>query len=281
MTLDRDKLLAMPPVITRHAFARKDTILYALGVGADDLDFVYEERLRALPTMAVVLGYPGFRFWQTPEFGVDAGKILHGEQSITLEGPLPVEGAFRGETVFESIFDKGPGKGAIALLTRRIYDDRTNRLLATTRQTSFLRGDGGCGGPSDGAPVPHPVPEDRAPDQDVALPTSPHQALIYRLSGDLNALHIDPDAAKAGGFDKPILHGLCTYGVIGRALIRTLMDNQPERLKRMDVRFSSPVFPGETIRTEIWKEGDGEAAFRAFVHKRQAKVVNNGYVEFA
>ena len=124
------------------------------------------------------------------------------------------------------------------------------------------------------------MPEGREADQAVTLPTAANAAMIYRLSGDLNPLHIDPVVAKAGGFDRPILHGLATYGVVGRGLLSALMDNDPSRLKRMDVRFSKPVFPGETIRTEIWHEGPGFAAFRAFVVERDLMVLNNGYVEF-
>ena len=278
MPLDPARLLGMEPIVTRHMLTKRDTILYALGVGASELDFVFEERLKALPTMAVVLGYPGF-IWRDPAMGVNWQKILHGEQSITIHTPLPAQGRFIGENRITKLIDKGEDKGAIALVTRRIMgEDGTH--YADCVATTFLRGDGGFGGSPEGAPVPHVMPEGREADQAVTLPTAANAAMIYRLSGDLNPLHIDPVVAKAGGFDRPILHGLATYGVVGRALLSALMGNDPTRLKRMDVRFSKPVFPGETIRTDIWLEGPGRAAFRVFSVERDVMVLNNGYVEF-
>jgi acyl dehydratase len=278
MTIDPEKLLAMPPIVTRQTLTPRDTILYAIGVGAAELDFVYEERLKALPTMAVILGYPGF-FWKDPAFGADWRKILHGEQSTILHRPLPVAGEIVGTTRIAALFDKGADKGALALVTREIHDG-DGAHLATVSAVTFLRGDGGFGGESQGAPVPHALP-DRAPDAVATLPTSPHQAHIYRLSGDYNPLHIDPEVARAGGFDAPILHGLATYGVIGRALLAARCGNDPARLRRIDGRFSSPVYPGETIETAIWDEGEGRLGFRARVVERDRMVFNNGYAETA
>ena len=281
MTIDPAKLLAMPPIITRQSLTAKDTILYALGIGASELPFVYEEDLRALPTMAVVLGYPGF-IWRDPAMGADWQKILHGEQSTILHAPLPVEGEIIGETRIEALFDKGADKGAIALVTREIHDGHGTHL-ATIRATTFLRGDGGFGGSSAGAPAPHPLPTDRPADSAITLPTASNLAHIYRLSGDLNPLHIDPAVATAAGFSGPILHGLATYGIVGRALLLARCANDPARLRRMDCRFSSPVYPGETITTEIWdeaKEGDrSRLAFRARVVERDLIVLTNGYAE--
>lgn len=278
MAIDPDYLLNRDPLIVRQTLSERDTILYALGVGADELDFTFEERLRALPTMAVVLGYPGF-IWRDPAMGADWKKILHGEQSITLHRPLPVSGEIIGTNRIAALFDKGADKGAIALVERTIEDGAGN-LLATSTATTFLRGDGGFGGSSEGAPIPHAVPDDRPADMVATLATAANLAMIYRLSGDLNPLHIDPAVAQAGGFERPILHGLATYGVAGRALLAALMDNDPARMKRMDVRFSRPVYPGETIRTEIWHEGAGRAAFRAYSVERETMVLNNGLVEF-
>ena len=276
--IDRSALLAMPPIVTRQRLEARDTILYALGVGEESLPYTYEAALRALPTMAVVIGYPGF-FWRDPAIGADWARILHGEQFLTIHAELPAEGDFIGETRIEEIWDKGPEKGAIALVTRDIrLADGT--LLATARSNTFLRGDGGCGGPSDGTPKPHPIP-DRAPDASITLATRPGQALLYRLSGDLNPLHIDPAVAAGAGFPRPILHGLCTYGVVGRALLHSLAGGNPGRLKRMDARFSAPVFPGETIETSIWHEAGGRAAFRARVVERDHVVMTNGLVEVA
>jgi len=277
MTIDAANILAMKPMVTRQSFTRRDTVIYALGVGADELDFVFEDRLKALPTMATVLTYAGF-FWREPRFGADWKKILHAEQSFEIHAPLPVEGELVGETTIDAIYDKGPAKGAIAYI-RRVMRDANGAPIATARMATFLRGDGGCGGTEGAAPKPHAVPTDRAPDHKVTLATAANQALIYRLSGDYNPLHIDSDVAKAAGFDRPILHGLCTYGIVGRALIAALTDNDPTRLKRMDVRFSAPVYPGETICTEIWREGDGTAAFRASVVERDLLVLTHGYAE--
>jgi acyl dehydratase len=279
VALDPDRLLQLPPQETRHSFTKRDTILYALGVGADDLRFVYEKGLQALPSMAVVLAYPGF-FWQDPAYGISWQKILHGETSVELFATLPTEGDLLGRTCIDAIFDKGVDKGAIILTSRRI-ENSTGIHLATVRNTLLLRGDGGFGGQADGAPRPRPLPDDRAPDHVVKLPTDEKQALIYRLSGDYNPLHADLDVARAAGFPRPILHGLCTYGIAGRAVLSALCGNDPTLLKRMDVRFSSPVFPGETIRVEIWREDGDRAAFRATAEERSVVVLNNGYAEMA
>lgn len=279
MALDPDRLLKLPPQEARHSFTQRDTMLYALGVGADDLRFVYEKELQALPTMAVVLAYPGF-FWQDPAYGVDWHKILHGETSVELFATLPTEGDVHGRTTIDGIYDKGVGKGAIVLTSRRI-EEASGTHLATVRNTLFLRGDGGFGGQADGAPRPHPLPAEREPDHVVTLSTTANQALIYRLSGDYNPLHADPAVARAAGFPRPILHGLCTYGVAGRAILSTLCGNDPARLKRMDTRFSSPMFPGETIRVDIWREDGDRAAFRATAEERGVVVLNNGYAQVA
>lgn len=277
MAFDPGKLLAMEPIVTHHELTARDTMLYALGVGADELAFTYEDGLKALPTMAVVMAYPGF-FWREPELGIDWKRILHGEQSTILHAPLPIAGRLRGETRIEAIYDKGADKGAIARAVRRIYDEGDGTHIATATMHTFLRGNGGHGGSEGSPPAPHPLPE-RPADETVTIATAGNQAAIYRLSGDYNPLHIDPEVAKAAGFDRPILHGLCTYGVAGRALLKALCGNDPARLGRMDVRFSAPVYPGETIATEIWREGDGKAAFRSKVTERDLVVLTNGYVE--
>ncbi len=277
MEFNAQKLLDMPPIESRQELTVRDTMLYALGVGAVELDFVYEDRLKALPTMAVVLASPGF-VWRNPEYGVDWKKVLHGEQHLELFAPLPVEGLLRSETRFEAVYDKGVTKGALVYSARKIFD-QTDTHLATVSMSSFLRGNGGCGGTPGAAPAPHSIPQDIAPDITIELPTADSQALIYRLSGDYNPLHIDPDVARAAGFDKPILHGLCTYGVVGRALLLALAENEPARLRKMQVRFTAPVYPGETIRTEIWREPQTGFSFRASVVERDLVVINNGYGE--
>lgn len=282
MPLDPARLLGLPPIETRQTLTRADVALYALGIGSTELPFVYEEGLQALPMMAATMAYPGF-IWQDPRLGVDWRRVLHGETSVTIHAPLPVEGELIGLTTIGPIFDKGAEKGAIACQTREIHL-RDGPHLATVRNLTMLRAEGGFGGSADGQPQPHPIPE-RAPDVVRSLATAANQAMIYRLSGDLNPLHIDPAVAEAAGFPRPILHGLATYGFAGRAILASLCDNDPDRLNRLDVRFSRPVFPGETIKVEIWREdgddGKGRAAFRATVEERQEVVLDHGYAEFA
>jgi len=283
MAIDYKKLKSWPFKDIEHRYEAKDTILYALGLGAGsdpmdeaDLRFVYEEGLAALPTMAVVLGYPGF--WvKDPATGVNWKKVLHGEQGIVLHKPLPATGTAIGRTRVDEIVDKGAGKGALMYSTREVIDKTSGALLATLTSTSFMRGDGGFGGPSGPSPEPHTLPT-RAPDLSVDLKTLPQAALIYRLSGDYNPLHADPKVAAAGGFPRPILHGLCTFGVAGRAILKACCGNDPGKLKSIKVRFSAPVFPGETIRTEIWRDGKS-ISYRARVVERDLVVLNNGLAE--
>ena len=280
MPIEYEKLLNFPIPEIRQTLRWQDTALYnfSVGLGQDpmdkpQLDFLYEPRLKALPSLAVVLGYPGF--WvRDPASGVDWVKVVHGEQSLILHRPLPVEGEVIGTSRVTGIVDRGAGKGAMIYTAREVKDAKTGELLATLEMTTFARGDGGFGGPAGPVRQPHPEPEG-APDITLDLPTRPEQALVYRLNGDFNPLHIDPDVAEAAGFDRPILHGLCTFGVVCHALLKSLCGYDPARFGRMDLRFSAPVFPGETIRTEIWKQ-EGGAAFRARVLERDKVVVSNG-----
>lgn len=266
-------------------YGRRDTILYALGLGlghdpadAHQLRFVYEKELMTLPTMAVVLGYPGM-FLRDPRIKADWRRLLHGEQALTLHRPFPVEGVAIGRQRLTGVVDKGAEKGALVFTEREVIDAATGQRLATLQSTSVLRGDGGFGGPAGPVPEPHPIPE-RMPDVVEDIPTLPQAALIYRLSGDMNPLHADPEIAKAAGFPRPILHGLCTFGVVGVALLKRCCGWDPTRLRSMRVRFSSPVFPGETVRTEIWHDG-AIVSFRARVVGRETVVINNGRAEIA
>jgi acyl dehydratase len=285
MAIDYQRLKSWPFADVEHSYRAKDTILYALGLGfgadpvdQDQLRFVYEDRLKALPTMATVLAYPG-QFAKHPESGIDWKRVVHGEQGVVIHKPLPAAGTVVGRTVIEEIIDKGAGKGALLYSRRDVRDKETGDLLASLRSTSFLRGDGGFGGPSGPTRPVHALPE-RAPDLVCDIATLPQAALIYRLSGDYNPLHADPEIATVAGFPRPILHGLCTFGVAGHALLRMLCGYNPERLRRMEARFSAPVFPGETVRAEIWREGQGRAGFRCRVVARDAVVINNGLAEF-
>lgn len=286
MPLDPEKLLALQFPEIRQTYGWKDSILYALGVGfgmdpADErqLRFVDETKLKAVPTMANVLAYPGF-WMRDLDTGIDWVKVVHGEQAMRLHRPLPPEGQIIGRTRIVDLVDKGPGKGALVYAERVITDATSGEKLATLLQTVFCRGDGGFGGKSDTSRMPHPVP-DRAPDLSIEMPTHSQMALIYRLSGDLNPLHADPVIAQKAGYERPILHGLATYGVAGHGLMAALCAYEPERVLALQGRFSAPVFPGETITLEIWREEPGRAAFRARIAARDAVVFNNGLFEYA
>lgn len=285
MPINTEHLLNYPIPEVRQALRWQDIALYnfSVGLGQDpmdekQLDFLYEPRLKVMPSMPVVLGSPGF--WsRNPDTGIDWKQILHGEQGLVLHCPLPTEGEIIGRSRITGLVDRGAGKGALMYSERTVVDAKSGAPLATLTSTSFMRGDGGFGGPSGPVKQPHPEPE-RAPDITLDLATRPEQALVYRLNSDLNPLHIDPEVARAAGFPRPILHGLCTFGTVCHALLRSLCDYDTTRFGRMDLRFTSPVFPGETIRTEIWKE-EGGAAFRARLVERDVVVVRNGLFRFA
>ncbi len=283
MTIDYDRMLNWKFDEIEHTYTKTDTILYALGVGLgiDPLDqrqlrFVYEEDLLALPTMALVLGSPGF-WLKEQDTGVDWVRVLHGEQGLVLHRRLPPEGTVIGRMRVSGIVDKGAGKGALIYTEKELIDKASSEIIATATSTTFARGDGGFGGPTGPSPEPHRIPE-RDPDLTCDLPTQPQAALIYRLSGDRNPLHADPAVARAAGFDAPILHGLCILGAAGHALLKTCCDYDPARFKSLQLRFSAPVYPGETIRTEMWHDED-IVSFRSRVVERDVVVLNNGRAE--
>ncbi len=269
-----------------QTYTVKDSIIYALGIGIghDPLDkgqlsFVFEEaEFQAVPTMAVVLAGPGF--WvRDPETGINWQEILHGEQGVEIHRPLPPNATVTARTRVTEILDKGAGKGALIYTERDLTDKATGELLATLTSTTFARGNGGFGGPSGPQPQPHELPK-REPDAVCDLPTQPQAALLYRLSGDPNPLHVDPSVAAAAGFKAPILHGLCSLGVAGHAVLRTYCGYDATRFKSLKLRFSSPVYPGETIRTEMWRDGS-TVSFRSRVLERDVTVLNNGCAEIA
>ena len=279
-----ERLLQYKIAEIEHTLTARDTMLYALGVGlgADPMDekqlrFVYEKNLTALPTMAVILAAP--HAWLKKTGSGFGAKSVHGEQILTIHKPLPVEGALVGVPKLTGVIDKGiengKNRGAVIVTERKVYEKKSGDLVSTLVSTSFCRGDGGFGGPTGAGRQPHAVPE-TPPRFTCDLPTLPQAALIYRLSGDYNILHSDPSHAQKVGFPRPILHGLCTLGVAGHALLKTLCDYDATRFKSMEVRFSSPVYPGETLRTEMWKNGN-EVSFRCTVPARENIVVlNNG-----
>lgn len=281
MAIDYERLIRWQFPECVQTFAKRDTMLYALGVGlgADPVDekqlqYVYEPGLKALSTMAVVLGSPG-NWLSDPATGVDYLKVVHGEQWLELHRPLPAEGTVAGRSRVSAVVDKGAGKGALIYVERRLFSRPGDEPLATLTMSIFARGDGGFGGPAS-APAPplHALPEG-PPERTCDLPTLPRQALLYRLSGDYNPLHADPKVARAAGFAVPILHGLCTYGIAGHAILRSYCDYDSHRLRALQVRFSAPVYPGETIRTEMWRER-GVVSFRCRALERDAIVLSNG-----
>lgn len=287
MSLNLNKLLSFKIPVVEQSYTPKDCILYALGLGlgqdplnVDELDFVYEKNLKMLPTYALVLGDEPF-WLHDNEFGLTWSHVVHGEQGMVLHAPLAIPGAVIGTTRILDVVDKGEGKGALIYSARELVDRSGGRLLATLTQTTFCRADGGFGGPKEtkmrDTPRPHAIPA-CAPDLICDLPTRPEMALIYRLSGDINPLHAEPEFAKSAGYPRPILHGLATMGVAGHALLKAVCGYDPARLTAMSVRFSAPVFPGETIRTEIWRDG-GVISFRARVMERGVVAIDNGRAE--
>lgn len=285
MAISYDALLSLKIPEIEHRYEPKDVILYALGIGLgrdpvneNELCFVYEKRLKVLPTFPAVLGRPDFWIRDLPT-GIDFRTVVHGEQAVVLHRPLEPRGHIVATTRVTDVLDKGPGRGALVYTERSIVDKTTGELCASVTETAFCRSDGGFGGPQRGNHRPHDVPE-RAVDHVCDFQIRPEAALIYRLSGDLNPLHVEPAIARAAGYERPILQGLATFGVSGRALLRTYCDYDPARLISIAGRFTAPVFPGDTIRTEMWKDQSG-VTFRARVLEREVVAINNGRAAIA
>jgi len=262
-------------------YTAKDTILYALGIGfgqeatnPDHLKYVYEQDLQAFPTMAVVLGYPGF-WMKDPKAGINWVKLVHGEQRLTIHRPIPAKGRVIGRSRISHVIDKGADKGAL-VITERTLSDAEGNALVTIAQTTFCRGDGGLAQSDDSPPALEATP-DTAPDMTCSLPILEQAALIYRLCADDNPLHADPAVAAKAGYPRPILHGLCTYGVAARAIVQAACGNDASKLTSLNTRFSSPVFPGETLVVDMWKDGSKGVRFRAKVAERDIVVLSHGY----
>ncbi|MBV8385656.1 MAG: MaoC family dehydratase N-terminal domain-containing protein [Acidimicrobiia bacterium] len=263
----------------RGSWESKDALLYALGVGCgvDDLAFVTENshgiEQQVLPTMGVVLGTPGSSpFEKVGE--IDWTMLLHGEQSIELHAPIPVSGTVESVAEIVGIYDKG--SGAVIVMETQSKDADSGQPMWTTRSATFIRGAGGFGGDRGPSGKRNAAPE-RAPDREVTYTTREDQALIYRLSGDRNPLHSDPTFAAAAGFERPILHGLCTYGFTGRALLSALCGADPARFKKMDARFSASVYPGDDLTIRIWDTGDGQAVFQTVRNGDQIVIDGGGF----
>ena len=252
----------------RHSWTSRDVLLYALGVGAgavdplDELQFTTENSqdtdLVVLPTMAVVLGVGGAGAFRSIG-SFNPAMLVHGEQAVTLHGAIPVQGEVETIGTITGVYDKV--KGAVVEVTSTSTDTSTGEPLFTTVMSAFIRGEGGFGGER-GPSGPRNAAPDRTPDHTTSYATRTDQALLYRLSGDRNPLHSDPAFAAFGGFDRPILHGLCTYGFTGRGLLHLLCGSDPARFTSMEGRFSSPVLPGETLTVNVWDTGAGEAVFQ-------------------
>ncbi len=259
-------------------YSWKDTVLYALGVGAgfSDLNYCYEKDLKVLPSFGIVTLYD-FMPQLAAESNVNLAGVLHGEQELIFYNPIPTEGTLTTEGAITHYYDKGPGKGALIVAEFDTHHSNGQRLF-TSIVTVFARLDGGFNGPE--APrreIPFP---NRAPDFEIPAAPSDDQPLIYRLSGDIFALHVDTDFAKMAGFEKPIMHGLCTHGYAGRALIETLVPGKPEKVRRLVCRFRSPLYPGTPFKTLIWKEGDGKALWRVVNASTGEIVIDNGIFEY-
>jgi acyl dehydratase len=280
VAIQADKLLALELPEKTVRYTRRDAMIYSIGIGLgqDPLDrrtlpFCFDKGLKAFPTMATVIAWD--ETW-VGHSGLDFLKVLHGEQRIRWHRPLPPEGEITYKVRVTDIFDKGAGKGAVLVIHWDIKLS-SGEPLCSLDSVVFARGDGGFGGKTGNPPPLSPTPEG-APDFVVDLATRPEAALLYRQSGDPNPLHCDPDIARAAGFPQPILHGLNFYGVAAHAVMRTMGDYEPARLKSFAARFAAPVFPGETIRTEIWKTTAG-AQFRSRVVERDIVVLSHGNAE--
>jgi acyl dehydratase len=266
---------------TQASWTSKDALLYAVGIGAGtgELPFVTENTAgveqQVFPTFAVVIGWgAGSALGSIGSF--NPALLVHGQQAITLHKPFATSGSVTLRQKIAAIHDKG--KAAVVVTETTATDDADGSDYYTSRSSVFIRGEGGWGGDR-GPSGPQNVPPDRAPDHSVTYQTSPDQALVYRLSGDRNPLHSDPAFAAMGGFDRPILHGLCSYGFTGRALLHTLAGSDPARFAHMEARFASPVIPGEALTVSMWETGNGEALFVTSVGDRV--VIDQGLCRYA
>ncbi len=283
MPIDVEKAMSTPMKEYEFEYAMKDVLLYALGIGAGDppldknqLKFTFENGLKTLPTFGVVplykaistlLGHPGMK--------INPMMMLHGEQFLEIrKNPIPIKGKLTNKPGVKAVYDKG--KGALVLLDCTTYDEKGEELFYNV-VSLFMRGEGGFGGDS-GPKAGYDAPN-RPPDKVVEMKTLERQALIFRLSGDMNPLHADPQFAAMGGFPKPILHGLCTFGFVGRAVLENYCDFDPAKFKSISVRFAKHVFPGETIVVDMWKEAEDTIIFKAKTAERGEDVITNAAVK--
>lgn len=280
MAIDIDRVLDADIPERTAAWDVDDVILYHLGVGAGvpptergELEYVLEDRLKVLPSFAVLPALPMLTssLADLPCFDINPALLLHGEQDLELFEPLPPRGTVTTSARIVDVFDKGKG----ALLVFETVSGNGTPLFVN-RFSAFVRGEGGFGGPP--GPPPANEPPARSPDIEVERPTLRQQALLYRLSGDRNPLHADPESAKLGGFDEPILHGLCSYGIVCKAVVDEALDGDVGLVARYQARFAGVVFPGETIVVRMWHELDGRVIVAAHTKERGTPVVTNAAV---
>lgn len=284
MPIDIDKAVGAELPETTYSWDEEDVILYNLALGAGnpptdprELSYAYEGDLVAIPTFGTIPPFGMIMSMAGVEgLDINLSQILHGEQELTVHRAIPTSGEVSQHGRVAAIYDKG--KGALAVVEVVSVLKKTGEDLFTNRSSIYVRGEGGFGG--EPGPKASGIPPDREPDHIVESPTLPQQALLYRMvSGDKNPLHADPGFAAFAGFERPILHGLCTYGIVAKALVDHALDGAAGRLETYAARFSGHVFPGETLVTSIWSEGDG-LVVSARVAERDAKVLSNGSMSF-
>ena len=280
MPINYDEIMSMTSENVEISYSDKDSILYSLGVGLGndpmnmaELKYVYENSQVALPSMATNFQYHSPLLLKA---NINFILVVHGEQKLSFSNPLPVSGDFISNAKVIGCYDKGAGKGAVIDVETTINLKKDNTEICKLVSTTFARGDGGFGGPE--SPKSEIFRPEGDPDFVHEIKTKPDQALIFRLSGDYNPLHSDPNFAKTAGFEKPILHGMCTYGIACRSLVESVCEGDAKRLKKFDCRFSSPVYPGETIVTEMWKNGS-KVYYQSKVKERDKIVIKNGVSE--
>jgi len=279
MPLDPVATLSKPAIVREQSYSERDVILYALGLGlgrdpidSQELKYLYEKNLQVLPTYPVVLAAMSVG---QMNLGINYTRLVHVEQRLVIHRPMQTAGTVVGSQRVTDVIDRGREKGALIVVDREILDKASGELLATAGLTVLCRADGGF---SDAIRPSEPVPEPpaRKPDHSVILATSPRAGLIYRLSGDLNPVHIDPDVARSAGFERPLLHGLATYGMMGWAIIKSCCEGSGgARLKELDGRFSQPVFPGDTLRIDIWSNNK-EIVAQVIAVERNVTVLKAG-----
>jgi len=282
MNLDFVRRLTFTPISQRYD--ERDSALYALSLGMgddptdeDELPYVYEGRgPAAVPSQCVTLCWPPF-WHREPEMGISWRRVLHGEQSFVLHRPLSAKGTVRAEHRIAAVADKGAERGCIVYTAHDIGDQATGEPLASLVSAEFLRGDGGCGGFGDPPALTRPLEAPGAPSAVYNYRTSTQAALLYRQASlDYMPIHADPEIAREAGFERPISHGLNTFGLVCRAALKHFAPRRPERLVSMAVRFAAPAYPGDTIRIEFF-ESDG-IRFRAVAVEREVVVLDRGEI---